>query len=199
MSRHAGVVVAGAAGACIVSALSGASSALTVIPAWATALTGLLLASSALRSSRNRTRESLALACGVAVGLALPTKSLPAPGVVAAHGVATGMRGDLFDALDRLDADPTSLVGDRISVSGIWMPANGDRLATISRRVMSCCAADEVDVGFDVSLSRATRLRPGEWIRIDGIVGERVVDGDVRYLLEHSVARGLEDTVKSAH
>jgi uncharacterized membrane protein YcgQ (UPF0703/DUF1980 family) len=103
------------------------------------------------------------------------------------------MRGDLFEALDRLDSAPNAMLGNTIAVTGTWTPASRDDLATVSRRVVSCCAADAVDVGFDVRLSHDSRVAAGTWVRVDGTVAERVVDGDIRFVLEQSRVRGLED------
>ena len=108
------------------------------------------------------------------------------------------MRGDLFEALDRLDSAPNAMLGSMIAVTGTWTPASRADLATVSRRVVSCCAADAVDVGFDVRLSRGVRVEAGSWVRVDGTVAERVVDGDIRFVLEHSRVRGLEDAEKNA-
>ncbi len=137
-------------------------------------------------------------ASGVCAALMLPTSPPPAPGTVSTRPASTAMRGDLFEALDRLDSAPSAMLGSAISVAGTWTPASSDELATVSRRVVSCCAADAVDVGFDVRLSQYSRVAAGTWVRVDGIVGERVVDGDVRFVLEQSRVRGLEDDVKIA-
>lgn len=184
------------------SAATGASAALTAIPAWATALTGALLGACALASGGRRAALApvvCAVASGLAIGIVVPSTTPPPSGGVVTRSVANTPRGDLFDALGRLDADPASLLGSRISVSGEWTPANGGRFATVSRRVMSCCAADAVDVGFDVALARGACAHAGTWVRVEGVVGERIDDGDVRYVLEQSMLRGLEDRGASRH
>ena len=198
MTRDPTTPAAIAGGACLFAAMTGASSALTTIPVCATAATGAVLSISAFCAAARRARAAAAIAIGSAIGMSLPTTPLPAPGAVVTSAVATSMHADLFDALDKLDDDPSALLGVRISVSGRWTPASGRHLATISRRVMSCCAADVVDVGFDVAPAGERRIPAGAWVRVDGMVAERVVDGDVRYLLEDSTVRGLEDTAKSA-
>jgi len=194
--KHATDPVAFAACACIASAATGASAALTSMPWWAVLLTGAMLAACSLREITDRSRKSRSVAAsvfGAAFALALPTSAPPAPGVVSTSAVAVVMRGDLFDELGKLDSDPNAVLGTTISVTGAWTPATHDSLATISRRIVSCCAADAIDVGFDVRLERDEHIGAGEWVQIEGIVGERVVDGDVRYVLEHSVIRVLED------
>jgi uncharacterized protein DUF1980 len=198
MRRDASALVAIAGGACFCAALTGVSGALTAIPGWAMAATGIALSVCALASASDRAKAAKSFVLGASIGLLPTTSPSPVRGFVVTRSVATTMRGDIFDALNRLDDDPSSLLGDRISVSGMWAPASREHLATISRRVMSCCAADVVDVGFDVTLARATIVPSGGWVRVDGIVGERIVDGEVRYILEHSVVRGLEDNAKSA-
>ncbi|HET9341678.1 MAG TPA: hypothetical protein VFO25_02025 [Candidatus Eremiobacteraceae bacterium] len=194
-------VVAFAAGASVASATIGASEVLTSMPAWATLLTGSVLAWCALRglSGAAHRGRSLAFAvCGVCAALCLPTSPPPAPGTVSTRPAPTSLRGDLFEALDRLDSAPSAVLGSTIAVTGTWTPASRDALATVSRRVVSCCAADAVDVGFDVRLSRDVRVAAGSWVRVDGTVAERVVDGDIRFVLEHSQVRSLEDAAKNA-
>lgn len=193
--------VAFTAGACIASAATGSSAALTSMPAWAILLTGSTLAWCSLRGARAASRSDpsfAAAACGIVVALALPESPPPAPGAVSTRAVAGAMRGDLFDALDRLDSAPDAVLGSTIAVTGTWTPASGGDLATVSRRIVSCCAADAIDVGFDVRLARDARVDAGAWVRVEGTVGERVVDGDVRYVLEQSRIRGLEDDATNA-
>ena len=190
--------VAFAAGASIASATIGASEVLTSMPAWATLLTGSMLAVCALRGAAPRRRTFAYAVCGVCAALCLPASPPPAPGMVSTRPPSTSLRGDLFEALDRLDSTPNEMLGSTISVTGTWTPASRGELATVSRRVVSCCAADAVDVGFDVRLSRDVRVAAGSWVRVDGTVAERAVDGDIRFVLEHSRVRGLEDAAKNA-
>jgi hypothetical protein len=98
---------------------------------------------------------------------------------------------DLFDALDRLDAEPSAFDGRIISVSGTWTPATDRGAATVSRRVMSCCAADAVDVGFDVAPIGAVRVRAGAWVRVSGHVRVRLRDGDLRYEIGRATVRAV--------
>jgi len=191
-------VVAFAAGVSIASAATGASAVLTAMPSWATLLTGSILASCALAGASQRSRSFAYVACGVCAALWLPTSPPPAPGTVSTRPASTAVRGDLFEALDRLDSAPNAILGSTIAVTGTWTPATRDDLATVSRRVVSCCAADAVDVGFDVRLLRDARVAAGTWVRVTGTVGERVVDGDIRFVLEHSHVRGLEDAAQIA-
>ena len=193
--------VALAAGACIASAATGASAALTSMPSWAIFFTGLTLAYCSIGGARKEADRKpffSASACGVFIALALPASAPPAPGAVSTRAAAGAMRGDLFEALDRLDASPDSMLGSAIAVTGTWTPASEGDLATVSRRVVSCCAADAIDVGFDVRLARDVRIDAGRWVRVEGTIGERIVDGDVRYVLEQSRIRGLEDDAANA-
>ena len=89
------------------------------------------------------------------------------------------------------------MLGTTIAVTGTWTPASRDDLATVSRRVVSCCAADAVDVGFDVRPSHDSQVAAGSWVRVDGTVAERVADGDIRFVLEQSQVRGLEDAAEN--
>ncbi|HYK54031.1 MAG TPA: hypothetical protein VEV38_10925 [Candidatus Eremiobacteraceae bacterium] len=199
---YARFAVAFAAGTCIMSAMSGASLVLTSIPRWATVFTGMLLAACTMIERADRARAAHAVGaslCGALFALGLPVVAPPAPGAVSSRGVTSSIRGDLFDALATLDSDPNALLGKTITVTGTWTPAMSDELATVSRRIVSCCAADAVDVGFDVRLERDTHVERGRWVRIEGLVSERFVDGDIRYVLEHSKIRGLEDDASTSH
>jgi hypothetical protein len=125
----------------------------------------------------------LALACGTFAGAWLT--GLDAPAVRGVESRAPRVHGaaDLFDALDALDADPRSLEGRVISVSGTWTPSHDGWAPTISRRIMTCCAADAVDVGFDVNPRTSVRVTSGTWARVTGRVRVTLRDGDVRYAL----------------
>ena len=194
--------VAFAAGTCIAGAMSGAGLALTSMPAWAMLLTGAVLAACALHQTARdirRTRSIGAGICGMAFALVLPIEAPPAPGAVSTRAVSSSIRGDLFDALAELDSEPNALLGKMIAVTGSWTPPTHDVLATVSRRIVSCCAADAVDVGFDVRLDHDKRVASGAWVRVEGIVRERAVDGDIRYVLEHSRVCSLEDDAPSPH
>lgn len=190
-----------AAGVSIASAAVGASAALTSTPPWATLLTGAILAWCAFAgaSDAQKMRSVAYVVCGICAALFLPTSPPPAPGAVSTRPASAAIRGDLFDALDRLDAEPSAMLGRTIAVTGTWTPASRDDLATVSRRVVSCCAADAVDVGFDVRLVDDVHVAAGTWVRVDGTVAERVVDGDIRFVLEHSRMRGLEDAATLGH
>lgn len=67
---------------------------------------------------------------------------------------------DLFDALETLDENPHAL-GRRIVVSGLWRPSDRGICAAVFRRVMACCAADAINVGFDVLPARAVSFAAG--------------------------------------
>jgi uncharacterized membrane protein YcgQ (UPF0703/DUF1980 family) len=101
--------------------------------------------------------------------------------------VLSTQRGDLFALLDQIDVDPRALLGHRVTVSGDWSPASGSQTATVSRRVMTCCAADAVRVGFDVLPSREVRLPEGKPVRVDGVLRSRLRDGDIRYVIDGAI------------
>ena len=183
-----------AAGVCLSSAC-GPCAALTSIAPIVLFATGAALVWCA---SRAQSRSSYPLvALGIVCGLLLPSSPPPVAGGVVTHGTGIAMPGDLFDVLDRLDDDPLQVVDRRVSVSGEWAPASVQRPATVSRRIMSCCAADAIAVGFDVELARARQIRAGDWVRVEGVVRERMGDGERRFVLEQSQVRSLEDTVSN--
>jgi len=133
---------------------------------------------------------ALALACGAFAGAWIARLGPPAVRGVESRAPRVHGAADLFDALDALDADPRSLEGRVISVSGTWTPSHDGWPPTISRRIMTCCAADAVDVGFDVDPRAGVRVTSGAWVRVTGRVGVTLRDGDVRY--------GLVDAIVAA-
>jgi len=180
------LLLAGAGSAAAVAALDGAVRALTATPPALTLCAGLVVVFFALR--RGELRSTIfALLTGTFVGLSLPVAAQSPPHDVGVHAPRAHIAADLFDALDRLDADPTAYDGRVIAISGTWMPATTSSAASVSRRVMSCCAADAVDVGFDVAPRADQRLRPGTWVRVFGRVRVRLHAGDLRYEIESAV------------
>ncbi len=190
--------VALAAGACLSCALGGACAALTAVPPLVMIACAAILAALAvgpMPAARGPTRGRASLTCllsGIALGLALPKDVAPPDGRVYARALSSSLRGDLFEALDRLDRDPGALVHRRIAVSGAWTPAHDGMLATVSRRVMTCCAADALDVGFDIASSPAS-LPQGSWVRATGVVERTMRDGELRYVLEQCSITRLEE------
>jgi hypothetical protein len=178
-----------AGGACLSAALGGACTALTSIPPPLLAATGIAL----ILCSRASVACPLYLLAGLAAGLLLPSTPPPIAGDVRTQSAGSALFGDLFETLDRLDEDPSRVIGHRVSVSGEWAPASPDRLPTVSRHVMNCCAADAIAVGFDVELARTHDIARGTWVCIAGVVRERIRDGERRYVLEQSTVGGLED------
>jgi hypothetical protein len=188
------------AGAALAASATGAASALTAIPppvmfAAAIALSIVVNADDRRTAAPTRGRAATILwtTVGALCALLLPVASPPAPGHVISHSADPSLHGDLFDVLDALDREPTDVIGRTVSVSGDWMPAEGDVPATVSRRVMSCCAADAVDVGFDVDMFRPRAIPAGARVRVTGIIDARMRDGETRYVLERSDVAALED------
>lgn len=187
--------VAVSAGAVMATAVTGASDALTTMPRSVMAATALALAWVALHRDPIGNRRLFAhrargmppgygVLIGALFGVFVPLQMPPPSAGVVARPIGVALHADLFDALARLDADPGAVIGRRISVSGRWMAATDGRDASVSRRVMSCCAADVVDVGFDVEPATGRGPANGAWVRVDGVVRMRVRDGEVRYVLE---------------
>jgi hypothetical protein len=119
--------------------------------------------------------------CGALAGSCVVAAGAPVVRDVVAHAPRGHAADDLFDTLDRLDADPRALEQHAISVSGSWLPAHDGWPASVSRRIMTCCAADAVDVGFDVAPRLEVRLPAGSWVRVNGLVRVALRDGDIRY------------------
>lgn len=98
----------------------------------------------------------------------------------------------LFDALERIDRDSEHAIGMWFRVSGTWTRAHDGAPATVSRRIMTCCAADAVSVGFDVipKAGGAPRPQPAgsrAFVRVSGRLGASMVDGETRYYLKNAV------------
>jgi uncharacterized protein DUF1980 len=175
------LVVAGSAA--VAAACDGAVRALTATPPTLTLFAGVVLVLIAMRRGPSRAM-AVAVLAGSIVGLWLPLAARSAPRDVGVYVPRGHIAADLFEALDRLDADPSAFDGRAIAISGTWTPATPSAAATVSRRVMSCCAADAVDVGFDVAPRADPRIRPGTWVRVSGPVHVRLRAGDLRYEIE---------------
>lgn len=190
---------------CFVSAFTGACAALTAMPPLVMIVSAVVLFSAAIRprAGASRTPHFAApagwFALGAFAGLMLPTTVVRPQGEVLTRAPGPPLRGDLFEVLNRIDEDPSSLLGRRISVSGRWTAARGRIDATVSRLVMSCCSADAVEVGFDVESARETHIRDATWVRVVGVLQEKMRDGEVRYVLEQSTLSALEDPFVPSH
>jgi hypothetical protein len=168
------------AGLALTVCATGASRTLVALPPPVIACFGIVTLVLA-RPTRLTPLSVGALAVGAALGLALP-QSLPI-GRVATHSPGGAHDGDLFALLDRLDDDPRAVVGGYVSVSGVWTPPSHGHAATVSRRVMACCAADAIDVGFDVYGARGA-LTAGQPVVVRGFVHAVLAGGELRYSLD---------------
>jgi hypothetical protein len=75
------------------------------------------------------------------------------------------------------------VLGGYVSVSGVWTPPSHGHAATVSRRVMACCAADAIDVGFDVHGARGPH-GAGQAVVVHGFVHAVLAGGELRYSLD---------------
>lgn len=172
-------------------ALSGASDALVALPRVAVGVFGLTCMLLGMLEQPRHHDCRLLVALGVVLGFAMPRALPPAAGAVITATPAGVHRGDLFALLDRLDADPQAVLGTRVNVSGAWMPASGAAAATVSRRVMVCCAADAFDAGFDVVPMRASTFVPGSVVRVSGVLIRTLRAGEMRYAIERATVTPL--------
>lgn len=145
----------------------------------------------ALEEKALRRKQLASFAAGFWAGLALPNGPVDPPRGVVTASVGSGFAGDLFAALDRVDRDPASVVGTTLTVSGEWTPASGDQAATVSRRIMACCAADTVAVGFDVLAAQRTTPAAGSNVVVKGTLHAQMRNGEVRYELADGIVRRL--------
>lgn len=177
-------MLAALSGLALGAAVTGASSALTAMPLAVIVALGASGALLALVQAPHRWTAAALLAGGLAIGITLPRNAPHVRSEVVTHLVSGTQRGDLFELLERLDADPRAVLGTRVTVSGEWSPPSQNRAATISRRIMTCCAADAVRVGFDVTVSPARSLAADTPVRVTGILRARLHDGELRYVIQ---------------
>ncbi|MBC5805229.1 MAG: hypothetical protein DLM53_02180 [Candidatus Eremiobacter antarcticus] len=102
----------------------------------------------------------------------------------------------LFDALERIDRDSASVVGTWLQVTGTWTRAHDGAPATVSRQIMTCCAADSVAVGFDVTPdttdAAVTELpASGAYVQVSGRMRASMVDGETRYSIGNAAVTTL--------
>lgn len=187
---NARAVLAFAGSATVVAALDGAARVLTAASPALTWCAGAALIVIAFRA-RGLARRTMLLAVlgGACAGSWLSSSAPSGPRDVVARAPRGHIAADLFDALDALDANPAVFDGRTIAVSGTWTPAGALGAASVSRRIMSCCAADAVDVGFDVMPNAAKHIGAGAWVLVSGHVHVRLRDGELRYELGAAVVR----------
>jgi hypothetical protein len=180
------ILCAATAGIALAAVSSGASRTLIVMPP-------VLVLSVALYCGALALRRGYASACavwiliGAIAGMSLPTE-LPVRHVLT-HAAGQQQQTDLFRLLDALDASPRDTVGSLVSVSGTWTSARSPRAASVSRRIMTCCAADSVDVGLDVFPMARPAVSDGEEVCTTGIVVARLDAGELRYALNRASVR----------
>jgi hypothetical protein len=186
--EHQRCALSGIAGL-IAGALSRHSiGALVSAPAWLMTIICSLLAFALVHSVRTERGSAclpiaLCTIAGTAFGFALPGSLAPIRSNVMTHAPAWPASNALFAALERLDAGPQDLLGKRISVSGAWHPPVAGSLGAVAQPVMTCCAADAVDVGFDVIPARPIHVAAGAQVRVSGVVRASLRDGETRYAL----------------
>lgn len=165
----------------------GAYPFLTTMPngvGWSTLL-ALAAFEGATRGERAMRRARFAI-LGVAMAWLLPLSPVPPPGGVRTASLGRACSGDMFSALERIDADPARLVGASLSVSGEWTPASAGTPPTVSRRVMACCAADSVAVGFDVYPLGPQLLPAQAEVTVTGVLSAQMLHGELRYALQRA-------------
>lgn len=133
----------------------------------------------------------VAAIAGFAAGHGLPSEAARLPLAISTHGVARSLLrsaapSDLASVLDQLDRDPQRLADRSITVSGRWRPAGGFGAGAVWERVMACCAADAIDIGFDVIPVRPVVIQAGDRVRVSGVVRAVLHDGELRYELDEA-------------
>ncbi len=186
------------------SVLGRSISGLVAEPLWIMLLVGAVLAGAVLGRARTSSAVNPTFTCvvcllvGLASGVLLPADLPPPRTVVSTHavaavtllGAASARSSDLFAALQTLDEHPEQLVGRRIAISGLWHPQT-ERPASVAQRVMACCAADAIDVGFDVIPRRQSHIGALTPVRVNGIVHAVMIESEVRYQLDDATVTVL--------
>jgi hypothetical protein len=176
--------------------------ALVGAPLWVMMATAVLMAAAVVGRHKVDGRVELdrylrrvltSAAAGLVAGWMLPATLAPPLTGVTTHSTVHAAHGDLFEALDELDDHPQLVLGRRITVTGSWHPQHGDALATVSQRVMACCVADAVDVGFDVIPVRRVEATAGSHVRVVGTVQALLHDGETRYALIDADVKALNE------
>jgi hypothetical protein len=190
-----GLCLAVVAGFLLSAAATGADRYLTTTPALVAAAAAAFLLCARARVVRSARAARAALLPGLLAG-ALAAAPLPHAAIGPPAGVVTGslgggLSGDLFQTLDRIDQNPAALMGSRLTVSGDYAPASDGSAATVSRRIMACCAADTIAVGFDLFSDRPYRGPAGSAVVVSGALHERLVRGEIRYSLNHAIIRAV--------
>jgi hypothetical protein len=132
---------------------------------------------------------------GALLGLSLPSRPLQVNHVLTRSGVARS--GDVFALLDRIDANPRAVLGRKETVSGQWSPGDARRPPTVSRHVMTCCAADSIDIGFDVYELYRCPIARGALVRVTGLVDALVRNGELRYGLVRARVTAIRENGSS--
>jgi hypothetical protein len=181
--------LAALAGCAAIASLSGAAGAITSVRPPLMLFCAALLLAAALQAKHARTHCLLWLIGGAAAGLTLPRVPPPVAGPIVSHSF--GRSGDLFDVLDRIDGDPSSMLGRVVTVSGTWRSAAGSRSAAVFRRVMACCAADAIAVGLDVLPAGIAAASDGDSVAVSGALRAVLREGELRYALTQARVRRI--------
>ncbi len=176
-----------------------------------TGLWALRRSNSGERAVQSHRLLSWALVAGFAFSTLLPRSPLPPLSVMTHAPARMQHRGDhaprrdraedddgsLFDALERIDRDSASMIGTWLQVTGTWTESHDGAPATVSRQIMTCCAADSIAVGFDVApdAPAASATQPpvsGASVRVSGRLRESMVDGETRYCIGNATITRLK-------
>lgn len=167
---------------------SGACAQLVALPTAVVAAFALLSICFACSLHAQRSRALRLVALGFSLGISLVGQLHVSSDVVANVRALRGVPADMYLLLEQIDRSPEALLGRRIAVSGEWSPASPGGFATVSRRVMTCCAADAVRVGFDVvpEDQPSAALNTGASVCVEGVLRAAMRDGELRYIIERA-------------
>ena len=183
MIRIAWLPIAG--GLALGASASGACASLVGLPPAALVAFGCIsIAIAALSTHTARSLVLAALAFGV--GCTLAGQAPTSFDVVSSGRSSRGLPADMFAVLDQLDRSPNTVLGRRVVVSGEWSPTSHGHAASVSTRVMACCAADAIHVGFDLVADHEPVFNSGAVVCVGGVLRSALRDGELRYVITHA-------------
>lgn len=79
----------------------------------------------------------------------------------------------------RSQPDPRLHEGDPVRISGFVLPMPGEQ-PQLARLLVRCCLVDAVPVGLPMRWPAGARLRPDQWLAVEGVMGSEPFDGRQR-------------------
>jgi uncharacterized repeat protein (TIGR03943 family) len=113
-------------------------------------------------------------------------------------GIAPEERSILYWVqLLNYNPEPEAYSGQKVSVKGFIVVEDDfpENTFMISRFTLSCCAADARPIGLLVHYDPEQFLIPDDWVQVDGIMGELLIDEERRAVIELESLLSIEALV----